>query len=182
MAVLIERLLELRQVPCDRNTNWGPQHVQVGQILLQDVHQGWLLYLWIILIKGKDLTFVEFLQICLRQNRLKSLTSFHLEELYLPNVDSKVLFQALVWVELETSQYNPLATLSQLMLRQVLIAMHDLHHEFAMMPQQLCFYLKLRNHSKYFLLDNATFSAKALQIYYLFESCKVVWSNALHHD
>ena len=107
----IEWLLELGEVPGHGHSHLGLEHVEVVEIVFEQVHQLWFLDLGIVAEELKHLTLVKVLEVRLRQDRLVCLTVCHSEELDFPNVHSMVLLELLVWLVLETAHDYPFPSL-----------------------------------------------------------------------
>ena len=67
-------------------------------------------------------------------------------------MNGQVFLKFLLWIELQTPLDDPLTRLCELLLREMLVAMDDLHHHLAVMPHQLSFNLELLDDSQHFLL------------------------------
>ena len=89
----------------------GLEHVEVVEVVFEQVHQLWFLDLGVVAEELKHLALVKVFEVRLRQDRLVCLTVCHSEELDFPNVHSMVLLEFLIWLVLKTAHDDSFSSL-----------------------------------------------------------------------
>lgn len=92
MSILVQWLFKLRQVPSDSDADLSLEHIEVGQVFFEQVHQGRSLHVRVFSEENKNLGLVKLFQISLCNYCLICLTIRHSKQFDFPNVDLEVFF------------------------------------------------------------------------------------------